>query len=827
MAQRFLRKPRTRRIAVQQSLPMTRQATGITMRMQSSACCAVIVALLVSRAASQTADKIKQICESLPNKTIVIGMITKGNVELTLQRWNRTFENYLTTDMTDNGYGCKTRLVPLGFDDYDAAIANKDIDVFFPNPTAFQEMKDKYNIKEFLSVTRKFGDNQRLDRFGGVIVRAASKYTDIIEVADILKYSGLQRLKICGVNENAFGGWHIQWYEMIKAGIDVYGDHEPVFPGKHELAIEQTVVSGECDIGVARTETVERLVEAGVFNESDVFTIGDQGAENDFPQHLTTELYPEWPLASLAHVPREIEQIIAVPLLNLKSDSVEANLGDFFGFSFPYSYQPVEDMFIAIDKEGTGRCYSGMYREGSNPGTCFDCPAGTFSEDGMGACAPCPVGTVNNGTRNVDCFFCPLDLTTHAEGSVDGECVELEEPEEVPWMTIVVSVTAVLALLLLGLSVVACRRVYRQYREALRAAREEEASKRKRLKDGVLVMQQFQFPLCVMRFTDFISMDKLVPHEFARNNKLLLWFDLWHEAMAFAEQETIMFVSHQWLDIASPDPEGTHFRSMVASGEALCREQGIEAESLYVWVDYHSIPQACPASKMAAINSIMVYASCSKYFVAVAPEATHITRQERADSETYRRRGWCRLEQWAFMINGGTYNMFLFEGAERDKLKQIDRKQGWFEDMINVMSGDFSVDSDRWTLVDVILGLYGFALVCDKDIVARRGAVSDSEMTTTKTNRSTPSVDRAASSKSVNDSLAKTMEKKQLVFSEHYFKGLDRKLEREIDIVMHGMGNDDPIFTPEELEKLIGASRAFTRIHADVYGLDSLEADAL
>jgi hypothetical protein len=34
-----------------------------------------------------TVEEIRAYCQTLPNKTLVFGMITKGNVELTLQRW--------------------------------------------------------------------------------------------------------------------------------------------------------------------------------------------------------------------------------------------------------------------------------------------------------------------------------------------------------------------------------------------------------------------------------------------------------------------------------------------------------------------------------------------------------------------------------------------------------------------------------------------------------------------------------------------------------------------------------------------------------------------
>lgn len=269
---------------------------------------------------------IRAYCRHLQAATLVIGIITKGNTELTLQRWQPTFETYLSRSLQP--YGCATRLVPLHFHTYEALVANRSIDFIFPNPTAFQEMKAKYGVQAFLSVKRNFAGNQELDRFGGVIVRAAKRHTDVSSLADLRSRTGL---RVCAVNPSAFGGWQIQWYEMLQHGVNVTGSHSVVFLGGHEAAIRATVVSQTCDIGIARTETVERMVTNSEFDADDVYVIGEQGPALGFPQHISTALYPEWPLASLAHVPRELEQLVAVPLLTLTPTSPEAVQGDFAG----------------------------------------------------------------------------------------------------------------------------------------------------------------------------------------------------------------------------------------------------------------------------------------------------------------------------------------------------------------------------------------------------------------------------------------------------------------------------------------------------------------
>ena len=402
-------------------------------------------------------DDIAALCARFPNSTMTVGMVTKGNTELTLRRWRPTFEDYLSSSLAS--YGCRSKLVPLQFDTYENMTANGEVDFVFPNPTAFQELKDKYNIHEFLSVKRNFGADQELDRFGGVIVRAAARHTAIVEVADLLTHG--QGLTVCGVNSNAFGGWHIQWLEMLRAGIDVHSHFTLEFLGNYEDPI-RALLTGECDIGIARSETVERLVSLGEFNASQVFTIGERGAEFNFPQRLTTPLYPEWPLASLAHVPRDLEQLVAVPLLTLRKDNPAAIAGDHAGFAFPYSYEPVRKLFLALDHYGTGECDPGFFRQEEFPRQCLECPAGSFSDDGLGSCVLCPVGFVNNGTGNTDCDFCPSGMITTSPGGTPADCIAPASSEasvwEDPgtWVNIGVAVVAVLAVV--GMTMYAKRR---------------------------------------------------------------------------------------------------------------------------------------------------------------------------------------------------------------------------------------------------------------------------------------------------------------------------------------------------------------------------------
>eukprot|EP00971_Amphidinium_carterae_P066378 1314498-Amphidinium_carterae.1 len=69
-------------------------------------------------------------------------------------------------------------------------------------------------------------------------------------------------------------------------------------------------------------------------------------------------------------------------------------------------------------------------------------------------------------------------------------------------------------------------------------------------------------------------------------------------------------------------------------------------------MDYHSIPQATRGETfLAAVNSILHYVERCDYFWVCAPPAIHKETQERKDFATWRKRGWCRLEETTNLLS--------------------------------------------------------------------------------------------------------------------------------------------------------------------------------
>ena len=283
-----------------------------------------------------------------------------------------------------------------------------------------------------------------------------------------------------------------------------------------------------------------------------------------------------------------------------------------------------------------------------------------------------------------------------------------------------------------------------RYRRVAAAVEESTVT---RIREAVMMMQRLGFPFCVVRFSTFKQMGRFLKHEEARNNGQLVMLDTWAEAVAFGRDHPIVFNSHQWLGWAEPDPVNIHYPVMVTAGEALCAQRGIAESDLFMWVDVLSIPQANLSSKLTAISTIAVYACCCEFFVACVPTTTHADSRCTCDAESYLRRGWCRLEQWAFMSVHGIRNMFMAGETSRKKatlagaitlqlgfkrsirrvaqsvvennnvavLTKLEHRPHWLSQSIKVMDGDFTVPADKAQLVDVVLGLYAFTVVTGRD----------------------------------------------------------------------------------------------------------------
>jgi len=161
---------------------------------------------------------------------------------------------------------------------------------------------------------------------------------------------------------------------------------------------------------------------------------------------------------------------------------------------------------------------------------------------------------------------------------------------------------------------------------------------------------QPRFPMAVLPLATLRQLGKLIAYETLRDTGQLIHLDTYEEVMTLRNRAWLLFMSHQWLGDAFPDPENVHYDMILTAADKYLESAGLEESYCYVWVDYASVPQSSEATQQLAIDSIGFYTVMSSAFIAVVPRTTHCSSGKTCDFETYRSRVWCRVEAFTKIL---------------------------------------------------------------------------------------------------------------------------------------------------------------------------------
>ncbi|KAL1521120.1 hypothetical protein AB1Y20_022674 [Prymnesium parvum] len=269
-------------------------------------------------------------------------------------------------------------------------------------------------------------------------------------------------------------------------------------------------------------------------------------------------------------------------------------------------------------------------------------------------------------------------------------------------LSIAAGVSIFICSAILGASLHFMRLQAKQYRDLVQAV------KRKKLDDAQTAITSLDYPMSLVHATELFNLKSLHKLEVMRDLNKLKVLDSVRAVEWFKENNTICFMSHQWLSSTEPDPQNIQLESMKRGMAKLIETEHLDINNLWIWLDYWSIPQQHTGLQILAISSLPVYAALANYFLVVAPTAVHATTGKECDLSTYVRRGWCRAELLSKVCGSGYENMFKITG-DSSKIEQF---QVDMNDMSSlcVFHGEFTVDTDKEALVLPVLGLYSLIL---------------------------------------------------------------------------------------------------------------------
>ena len=261
-----------------------------------------------------------------------LGVLAFSGKADTLQRWQPTahaLEQALP--------GLKLEVVPLSYDELNAAIEKRQIQFVLTNPEHYVVLNSLQGVHALATMNALAG-SQPVDRLGSVIF-AMDRRDDIRTLADV------RNKRVAAVGLYSLGGFLLAADTLKNAGVNLReGDVVSLTftDVPHSQVVEQ-VLSGRADVGIVRTGVLESMAVQGRLKLADMRVLGQRPAQA-FPQRVSTDLAPEWPLAATAGVNPGLASRMAQALMSLPADSEAARLSQHAGFTAPANYAPVEDL---------------------------------------------------------------------------------------------------------------------------------------------------------------------------------------------------------------------------------------------------------------------------------------------------------------------------------------------------------------------------------------------------------------------------------------------------------------------------------------------------
>ena len=264
-----------------------------------------------------------------------IGLLAKRGSATDLALWQPTAD-YLSARLPDHRF----RIVALDFTEIHDSVRSGRIDFVLANSAFYVEMERLHGANRITTLINRSLPGQSTTTFGGVIFCRADR-SDLRSLAD------LRDQRFMAVEPRSFGGWIACWRELHRKSIDPLRFFASLEYGNTHDAVVRAVQGGRVDAGTVRTDTLERMAEAGLIRLED-FRILDERQVPGFPFRLSTALYPEWPMAALPATPAELVRRVTTALLAMDADDPAARASNSCGWTAPLNYQAVHDCLLDL-----------------------------------------------------------------------------------------------------------------------------------------------------------------------------------------------------------------------------------------------------------------------------------------------------------------------------------------------------------------------------------------------------------------------------------------------------------------------------------------------
>jgi len=267
-------------------------------------------------------------------KNLTIGILAFEPKHLIKENWQPIIEH-----VNQSLAHISLQVEPYHYDELYNAVTRREVDFVLTNSAYYIELAHSQGLSSPLASLITSYKDTPLRGFGGVIFTKAER-------ADIQAVSDLKMKRIATPKQGSVGGYMMQVYEMMQLGVDPdsYSIVETELP--HEKTV-RAVLQGDVDAGFVRTGVLESMQDRGLI-QAGALRILNQQELSDFPLVLSTRLYPEWPLAAMAHVnTAHAGQVVGV-FLTLDHNTRILRGANVYGFSVPADYEPIRELMRTL-----------------------------------------------------------------------------------------------------------------------------------------------------------------------------------------------------------------------------------------------------------------------------------------------------------------------------------------------------------------------------------------------------------------------------------------------------------------------------------------------
>jgi len=230
--------------------------------------------------------------------------------------------------------GREVRLEVLDLDALDEAVDEARLDFVLTNPRHALVMRVQRRVGgELATLVKQQGGHDLALLAGVILARQESGINDL---------TALEGQVVAIPGQRFLGGFMAQAYELHQRGFDPYRFADYRELGSHD-AVMQALLDGEVMAGFVRSGILEDWQRRG--HDVSALEVVVSRRFDGFPLLHSTELYPEWPLAALAHVPDRDVRRVTSALLSWEGVSGEEHSAF---FAPPMDYLAVEQAARAL-----------------------------------------------------------------------------------------------------------------------------------------------------------------------------------------------------------------------------------------------------------------------------------------------------------------------------------------------------------------------------------------------------------------------------------------------------------------------------------------------